>query len=497
MTWTYSGNTDLTVSIVNRVATIGIPNADWNGAETITFKATDPGALWDDDAAVFTVTAENDAPVLGGIGDKSVDEGSLLTFTATASDVEVPPETLSFSLVDAPTGAAIAPDTGIFTWTPTVAQVGDHTFTVKVCDDGSPVLCDEEEITVTVTPVCYTLTTAVVGSGTISADPAPNCNGTQYRHDTVVALTATANEGYTFAGWSGAATGTDNPVSVTMTGAKSVTADFTLNQYTLNVIKPGAGSGTVSSSPPGIDCGATCSAPYDYNTSVTLTATPAIGSTFLGWAGSCSGMGSCVVIMSAARSVSATFAKIEYTLTVVSAHGTVTKSPNQTSYHYGDVVTLSAAADAGWTFVDWTPGLTDNQVTINGDTTVTANYSQFAYTLTVVSAHGTVTKSPDQASYHYGDVVTLSAAADAGWTSWADAGVDGQPGDDPRRHHGDGELCRHDATRDQSRQLPVRSGKQRRGQLSASAAARPTRPSSASWMAGRSRPAAAPRITAG
>ena len=45
MTWTYSGNTDLTVSIVDRVATIGIPDADWNGAETITFKATDPGAL--------------------------------------------------------------------------------------------------------------------------------------------------------------------------------------------------------------------------------------------------------------------------------------------------------------------------------------------------------------------------------------------------------------------------------------------------------------------
>jgi hypothetical protein len=58
MTWTYSGNTALTVSIVARVATITIPNLDWYGAETITFKATDPGSLWDDDAAVFTVTGE-------------------------------------------------------------------------------------------------------------------------------------------------------------------------------------------------------------------------------------------------------------------------------------------------------------------------------------------------------------------------------------------------------------------------------------------------------
>ena len=56
MIWTYSGNSQLTVSIVARVATITIPSLDWFGAETITFKATDPGLLWDDDAAVFMVT---------------------------------------------------------------------------------------------------------------------------------------------------------------------------------------------------------------------------------------------------------------------------------------------------------------------------------------------------------------------------------------------------------------------------------------------------------
>ena len=47
MAWTYTGNTELTVTIVNRVATITIPTADWNGAETITFTATDPGLLAD------------------------------------------------------------------------------------------------------------------------------------------------------------------------------------------------------------------------------------------------------------------------------------------------------------------------------------------------------------------------------------------------------------------------------------------------------------------
>ena len=79
MTWTYSGNSDLTVSIVTRVAAISIPSVDWNGAETITFKATDPGGLWDDDAATFTVTAVNDAPVVSGIPDQTIAEGSTFT----------------------------------------------------------------------------------------------------------------------------------------------------------------------------------------------------------------------------------------------------------------------------------------------------------------------------------------------------------------------------------------------------------------------------------
>jgi len=41
----------------SRVATVGIPSPDWNGAETITFNATDPGNLWDADSATFNVTA--------------------------------------------------------------------------------------------------------------------------------------------------------------------------------------------------------------------------------------------------------------------------------------------------------------------------------------------------------------------------------------------------------------------------------------------------------
>ena len=56
MTWSYSGNTQLTVSIdASRIATITKPSADWSGSESITFRATDPGTLFSEDAATFTV----------------------------------------------------------------------------------------------------------------------------------------------------------------------------------------------------------------------------------------------------------------------------------------------------------------------------------------------------------------------------------------------------------------------------------------------------------
>jgi len=81
------------------------------------------------------------------------------------------------------------------------------------------------------------------------------------------------------------------------------------------VTKSGTGSGTVSSEPAGIDCGADCTETFDYNTVVTLTAEVATGSTFTGWSGACSGTDTCVVTMIAARSVNAAFSLNTYELT--------------------------------------------------------------------------------------------------------------------------------------------------------------------------------------
>jgi len=62
ISWSYSDNSELTIDITNRIATITTPNENWNGEETITFTATDTGGLTDSDAATFNVTAVNDPP---------------------------------------------------------------------------------------------------------------------------------------------------------------------------------------------------------------------------------------------------------------------------------------------------------------------------------------------------------------------------------------------------------------------------------------------------
>jgi hypothetical protein len=137
------------------------PDPDFTGGDTFTFNADD-GDLTSN-TATFTVTvgAGNDPPVLAPIGPISGPEGSPLTFTATATDADLPPDTLTFSLTGAPSGAAIDPDSGVFTWTP--PNDGVHTFDVCVTDGTDS---DCESVTVTVTNVAPTVTLTGPASAT-------------------------------------------------------------------------------------------------------------------------------------------------------------------------------------------------------------------------------------------------------------------------------------------------------------------------------------------
>jgi Divergent InlB B-repeat domain/Glycine rich protein len=111
-------------------------------------------------------------------------------------------------------------------------------------------------------------------------------------------------------GSSGFGTGTSNTSVVADTsGTPSITFTYTVTTYGLTVHKAGTGAGTVTSSPAGITCGATCSHTYSAGTAVKLTAKAASGSQFAGWSGACTGTGACNLTMSAAKTATATFKK--------------------------------------------------------------------------------------------------------------------------------------------------------------------------------------------
>ncbi|MEP7094476.1 MAG: carbohydrate-binding protein [Flavobacterium sp.] len=120
-----------------------------------------------------------------------------------------------------------------------------------------------------------------------------------------------------------------------------------------------------------------------------------------------------------------------YTLTTTAnptAGGTISRSPNATSYASGTVVTLTATPASGYTFTSWSNGATTatTTVTMNANTTITANFTATAtsYTLTTTAsptAGGTISRSPNATSYTSGTVVTLTATPASGYTfaSWS------------------------------------------------------------------------------
>jgi len=178
-----------------------------------------------------------------------------------------------------------------------------------------------------------------------------------------------------------------------MNAAKSVTATFTLEQYTLTTATDGNGAGSVLLNPAG--------GTYEYGTAVTVTHSADAGSTFTEWSGACSGNGSCVVTMDAAKTVTATFTLNSYDLSLM-IDGTGTGSVNFTppdsnctadcaeTYDHGTMVTLTATADDGSTFTGWSGGICSGTdacvITMDEEKNVTATFdtAQFYIFLPVI-----------------------------------------------------------------------------------------------------------------
>ncbi len=307
-------------------------------------------------------------------------------------------------------------------------------------------------VTASFTQITHALTLGKSGTGTGAVTSVPagiNCGvdcSETFLQGTSVTLSAAAAAGSTFAGWTAAGCSGTSACVITMSAPTNVTAVFGLLTRRLTVTKSDAGSGTVTSAPAGINCGTDCFEDYGQGTSVTLTATAAVGSSFTGWSGGgCTGSGTCVVAMSAATTVTATFAPVMRSLTVAKAgtgSGTVASSPPGIScgtdcsepYAQGTSVTLTATPSAGSAFGGWSGGSCSGTgtcvVAVNAATTVTATFTQILRTLTVtVVGAGGVGSTPSGIScpsdctegYAQGTSVLLVATPSAGqqFTGWS------------------------------------------------------------------------------
>ncbi|MFO1313787.1 MAG: IPTL-CTERM sorting domain-containing protein [Burkholderiales bacterium] len=241
-------------------------------------------------------------------------------------------------------------------------------------------------------PSSFGLTVAVNGPGTVGSAPAGiSCGAAcsaSFAANSAVTLTASPAPGATFAGWSGACSGTALTCVVTMSAARSVGAAFTSSgQVALTVVN--GGGGVVTTLPGAIDCGTTCVAGFAQNASVSVVATPLPGYKFTGWSGACTGTNVCDLVMDASKTVTATFTVIpvtEYALTVVDlGNGTIVSAPAgidcgtvcANSFGTGTLVTLTATASPGNVFAGWggaCAGLGTCVVLMDQTQTVTATF---------------------------------------------------------------------------------------------------------------------------
>jgi len=250
----------------------------------------------------------------------------------------------------------------------------------------------------------YSLTTSVVGGGTISLNP----NTNSFASNAVVTLTATAAPNWAFSNWLGVLTNS-NPLTVTVTSNRNIQAVFTPTAFSLSLTTAGGGmvlaSGQTSD---GIN--------FATNSIVTLTASSNTGWVFLGWQGAVnSASNPASLLMSQSSSVQASFGSFAVT-NAVGGGQILLNTTNPTPY--GNAVTAAAIANNGNYFALWAGAATGtnspvNAIITNANAAIDALFLPLPFnklSLSVgVLGNGSVNIIPQQSYYSFGDSVTLTA----------------------------------------------------------------------------------------
>ena len=295
---------------------------------------------------------------------------------------------------------------------------------------------DKKELTANFAPRTYTLTANEGYGGSVSRSPGKSA----YDYDEKVTVTAYPDNGYKFKEWSGAATGTKNPVTVTIDGDKTLSASFEWigtapppnepeTKYTLTAYQSPTNGGEVSRSP---DKNA-----YTSGESVTVTAYPANGYKFTGWSGaSTSTNTSITVTMDGDKTLTAKFEPITYTVTF-SANGGTGTIPNQ-SAQSGNSITLPTGSNlskTGSTFDGWNTNASGTGTNYGGGSSffVTKDVTLYAeweiiptYTITFNANGGTVNPTSSTTGSD-GKLASLPTPTRSGYTfdGWYTASTGG------------------------------------------------------------------------
>jgi hypothetical protein len=204
--------------------------------------------------------------------------------------------------------------------------------------------------------VTFSLTMSGTGTGTVT------CNGAacqpSYPSGTALTIVATPAVTSLFSGWGGDCTASGTAATCNLTLNANTTVSATFNLPTLSVVV--AGTGSVTSSPAGISCGAICTASFSKGTSITLSATPVTGMTFSGWnSGGCAGAGTCTVTLTANTTITAMFGTVQSSerfLFFARANSGPLMAVNPASPASAPTTVADATASAGIYSGVWNPG---------------------------------------------------------------------------------------------------------------------------------------------
>ena len=261
----------------------------------------------------------------------------------------------------------------------------------------------------------------------VSANPSNGgtvSGGGTYQQGQSCTVHATANTGYTFTNWTenGNVVSTNANYTFTVTGNRTLVANFTQQQFTITATANPTNGGTV-----------TGSGTYTYGQSCTLSASPATGYTFVNWTKNgiqVSTMANYTFTVTESATYQANFQLQSFTIAANANPAEGGSVSGAGTYNYNQSCTLIATANEGYDFVNWTENgnVVSNEAAytfiVTGSRSLTANFELKTFEIVASVDPEEAASISGAGTYNYGDEVTLTFDRNEDWAfqNWTENG---------------------------------------------------------------------------